>query len=445
MHRTSTGAPVFVVVDNLTRDLPNFCIQNCRNWYRIVRRRTYLSKGHALISRIGLHRAHCDVERPEIVVIPPKQRPKTNSDLITRTLDMAMDNKVGAALEADTEAEIMMCVNCGIAEGDDIKLEECVGCFHHHHAGCQSVRYCCDKCREEYRKEHEEECRNWKGWLHDRKLFHQPDETNLGDCPICFLPLPLDYTKWRVNSCCCKMICKGCHFANRMRENEQGLEQRCAYCREPLPDTQEEIEQNKMKRARANDPAGLFDMGSKHYKEGDYGAAFEYWTKAAALGDANAHHNLSVMYYNGEGVEKDEKKQVYHLEEAAIAGHPRARHCLGVVEEVNGHIEIERAAKHYIIAANLGDEMSMNAVTKHFCFGDITEETLEATRRTHQAALDEMKSSQRERKQKRFTISSLNLAIYLDSALPKDPLINFGDLKTKILMTSINMMVSHYG
>jgi len=55
-----------------------------------------------------------------------------------------------------------------------------------------------------------------------------------------------------------------------------------------------------------------------------------------------------------------------------------------------------------------------------------------------------MKSSQRE-KAEAFTISSLNLAIYLDSALPKDPLFNFGDLKTKILMTSINMMVSHYG
>ncbi len=150
-----------------------------------------------------------------------------------------------------------------------------------------------------------------------------------------------------------------------------------------------------MKRARANDPAALFSMSSKHYKEGDYGAAFEYWTKAAALGDANAHHNLSVMYYNGEGVEKDEKNQVYHLEEAAIAGHPRARHCLGVVEESNGHIE--RAVKHYIIAANLGFEMSMDAVTKHCCFGNITEETLDATLRTHQAALDEMKSAQREK------------------------------------------------
>eukprot|EP00985_Skeletonema_marinoi_P005849 scaffold2553_cov162-Skeletonema_marinoi.AAC.3 len=36
------------------------------------------------------------------------------------------------------------------------------------------------------------------------------------------------------------------------------------------------------------------------------------------------------MYYEGQGVEKDKKKDVYHLEQAAIGGHPNARHNLGV-------------------------------------------------------------------------------------------------------------------
>ena len=30
------------------------------------------------------------------------------------------------------------------------------------------------------------------------------------------------------------------------------------------------------------------------------------------------------LYRNGLGVEKDEKKELYHLEEAAIGGHPDA-------------------------------------------------------------------------------------------------------------------------
>jgi len=38
------------------------------------------------------------------------------------------------------------------------------------------------------------------------------------------------------------------------------------------------------------------------------------------------------MYYEGQGVEKDKKKDVYHLEQAAIGGHPNARHNLGVVK-----------------------------------------------------------------------------------------------------------------
>ena len=45
------------------------------------------------------------------------------------------------------------------------------------------------------------------------------------------------------------------------------------------------------------------------------------------------------MYREGTGVEKDEKKQVSHLEEAAIGGHPKARHNLGCDEWSNGRHE----------------------------------------------------------------------------------------------------------
>jgi hypothetical protein len=46
-------------------------------------------------------------------------------------------------------------------------------------------------------------------------------------------------------------------------------------------------------------------------------------------------------------------------------------------------------------AANLGDEESMKALWKHYSCGNITKEDLEATLRTHQAAIDAMKSEQR--------------------------------------------------
>jgi hypothetical protein len=57
---------------------------------------------------------------------------------------------------------------------------------------------------------------------------------------------------------------------------------------------------------------------------------------------------------------------------------------------------MERAVKHYIIAANLGYDKSMKALWKHYSEGNITKEDLDATLRTHQAAIDPRKSEQRE-------------------------------------------------
>ena len=82
----------------------------------------------------------------------------------------------------------------------------------------------------------------------------------------------------------------------------------------------------------------------EQYKKGDYVRSFEYWTKAAELGDAEAHHRLACLYRDGEGVEKDKKKEIHHYEEAAIGGHPLARYNIGRHELINGNIE--RSAKH---------------------------------------------------------------------------------------------------
>jgi TPR repeat protein len=70
------------------------------------------------------------------------------------------------------------------------------------------------------------------------------------------------------------------------------------------------------------------------------------------LGDTEAHYQLSNLYQKGEGVEMNKKKELCHLEKAAIGGHPIARYNLGCEEIEN--CSIERAVKHCIIAANLG-------------------------------------------------------------------------------------------
>ena len=240
------------------------------------------------------------------------------------------------------------CASCGITEVDDIELKEC--------DACKIVRYCSDECQKEHRSKHEEECKTRAAELRDELLFKQPESSHLGDCPICCLPQPL-YLAKPLNTCCSKVICLGCNYTNQIRELKEKLMHSCPFCRSLLPRTLAETRHNVMKRAEVNDPGALRDMGLRCYHEGDYDNALGYWTKAAELGDITAHYQLSILFVEGGVVEKDEQQKSYHLEEAAIGGHPAARHNLGCYEWYSG--SKERAVKHFIIAANLGFDDSM--------------------------------------------------------------------------------------
>ncbi len=301
---------------------------------------------------------------------------------MSRVLGVVVQTMSSAVVLDEVATTENMCANCGITGVDDIKLEDCTD--------CDLVKYCSDNCREEHREQHGEECKNHKAELHDRKLFTQPDELHLGECQICFLPLPIDLEKSLFYSCCSKHICRGCAYASHKSNGDR----RCLFCRELSSSDDEENKKKTMERVKANDPVAMNQMGTERYHEGDYDGAFEYLTKAAELGDASAHHNLGYMYWKGEGVEKDEEKEVYHYEKAAICGNPDARHNLGCYEERNGNTE--RAVKHYIIAAKLGYELSMKALWVASSAGAITKKDLEATLRTHKAAIDATKSSQRD-------------------------------------------------
>jgi TPR repeat protein len=101
------------------------------------------------------------------------------------------------------------------------------------------------------------------------------------------------------------------------------------------------------------------------------------------------------VYRDGEIVEKDLKKEIYHLEEAAIGGHPDARFNLACHEVMNRRIE--RAMKHFIIAANLGLDDALKGLKKLMEEGLlVSKDDFEATLRRHQAAVDATKSKQRE-------------------------------------------------
>ena len=286
--------------------------------------------------------------------------------------------------EADKKS---CCASCGITEVDNVKLVPC--------DDCDLVKYCSDECQKDHRPKHKKECQKRAAELHDEILFKQPESSLLGDCPICCLPIPLDPGKYYLNECCCKRICEGCNIANKKREIEGRLQFKCAFCRKASPQTQDESNERTRKRVEANDPVALCFMGTKkYYDEGDYTAAFEYWSRAVALGDVLAHFQLSTLYGEGKGVEKDEKKVVYHSEKAAIGGHPDARYNLGFIEEKNGNKK--RAAKHFIIAAKLGYDKSLANVKMLYKDGYVSKEDFAAALRGHQAAVDATRSPQRE-------------------------------------------------
>jgi tetratricopeptide (TPR) repeat protein len=301
---------------------------------------------------------------------------------------MTTTEETTAAEEEEVAAADMCCASCGVAAIDDVKLKKCDG-------GCDLVKYCSDKCQNNHRGQHDEECKERSAELREKDLFEQPDESHLGECPLCCLPMPLDQTKSRFMSCCSKSICNGCHYANQKREYKAGLMRRCAFCREPLPKSGEEIHQKRvMKRVKKNDPVALCQMGNKHYHEGDHETAFEYFKKAAELGDTRAHYNLSIMYHEGRGVENDMEKYTKHSEEAAIGGHVDARYDLGIIEKLNGRFE--RAKKHFIIAANLGDHDSLKGLMKLYANGLASKEDYAGALRAFQAAVAATKSVERE-------------------------------------------------
>ena len=285
------------------------------------------------------------------------------------------------------EADVSCCACCGIAEIDDIKLKDC--------DGCDLVRYCGDECQRDHKSEHEEDCKKRAAELRDELLFKQPEETAFGDCPICSLPLPFGEFSSTMYSCCSKLICNGCDYANMKREREMRLAHTCPFCRGPQDLSVEEADKLNMKRIEMNDPVAMVQEGWKRYVEGDYEAAFEYWTKAAELGHADAHSKLAVLYRRGEGVEEDVGKEIHHLEVAAIGGDPSARYNLGVFEwNKNGNAD--RAVKHFVIAATQGEDAAMKNLMEMFKVGCFSKKDLAATLRAHKAAVDATKSPQRE-------------------------------------------------
>jgi len=280
---------------------------------------------------------------------------------------------------------LSICAACGKEEDGDTKLKFCTA--------CKLVKYCSRDCQIAHRSQHKKACKKRAAELRDEALFKEVEPE---ECPICFLPQPLD-NQSTFYSCCGKHICDGCVYAMEMSEGKD----LCAFCRTP-PTTSiaEEIERTKklMDKGDAyahNFLAYSYALGLRGMPQ-DYQQSFKFYLKAGELGCTEAYYNLGASYENGDGVEIDTKKAKHYWELAAIGGDIHSRHNLGCIEYNAGNYD--RSLRFFISAARAGHKASLDKVKNGYMsgLGLVTKEDYESTLRAYHERQKEMKSDARD-------------------------------------------------
>jgi TPR repeat protein len=191
--------------------------------------------------------------------------------------------------------------------------------------------------------------------------------------------------------CCGKSICKGCAHSFCKSEN-----MKCPFCNSDQADkTDEDRVAELMKRVEANDPgamcllAGNYHCGGRGVQQ-DQTKAIELWSRAADLGNTMAHNNLADIY-DEEGYLKKAK---FHYEAAAMAGCEVARCTVGYTEHVAGNVE--RAVKHWTIAASAGNYEAMYNLLIALKKRDLSRESIDSTLEAYNNSCAEMRSEARD-------------------------------------------------
>jgi len=284
------------------------------------------------------------------------------------------------------------CANCGKGEEASLSLKSCTA--------CKMVRYCSRECQIAHRPQHKKECRKRAAELYDEKLFKQPPLVT-GDCPICFIRIPTLCTGSKYMSCCGKLICSGCILAPRYDNQGNEVDNRkCPFCRTPWHGSHEELMERMNKRIEKGDAYAIYQLGN-YYVEGssgfaqDYSKALEQWHRAGELGHAMAYNSIGYAYKYGEGLEVDKKKAKHYYELAAMGGNEMARHNLGATEQNAGNME--RALKHYMLAAEGGYTDSLKRIQDLYKKGFASKDDYTQVLKSYQAYLSEIKSDQRDK------------------------------------------------
>ena len=132
--------------------------------------------------------------------------------------------------------------------------------------------------------------------LRDVELFGPLEERE--ECPICFVPMPLDTGQSAHIACCGKLACNACAASASARGQFT-----CPFCRAPISGDDEVTNQQLRNRIESRDAAAM-GMVAEDYEAGRHGvqkdeiAAMKLWLQAAELGHIDALVDLAKRWHN---------------------------------------------------------------------------------------------------------------------------------------------------
>ena len=122
--------------------------------------------------------------------------------------------------------------------------------------------------------------------------------------------------------------------------------------------------------------------------------AITLFTEAAELGSIDALAHLGDLYRHGQGVEHDMATAAEYYKKAAMQGHILSRFNIGHYEGKRGNYD--RAVRHWLISAKMGDKDSLEMIKKGFMAGLATKEQYAEALTGHHDAVEEAKSHARD-------------------------------------------------
>ena len=311
------------------------------------------------------------------------------------------DNETEPTAKSGTTPPTKMCSSCGKKSNT---LKKCMA--------CKCVWYCDKECQNKHWKEHKKECRPIKKLLDERggklDIGEELDVGPIGklppreECSICMQVLPIHESLHTYFPCCGKIICCGCDHQHSMKS---GKGRTCAFCREPLPKSDDENLARLNKRVELKDPVALSNMAldnlAMHRGEGglglpvDHAKCIELLREAADLGFPSALHYLGIFYHDGDiGLEQNDGEALKFWEKAAEGGHLISRYNLGCMANENG--DRVAAMRHFRVSASGGFRNSMGALIEYFEDGLLQHGDLAETIQTFYRVRGEMKSEERD-------------------------------------------------